>query len=72
MKGADVVMANIVQYNDWLDEVRGFLILNWDLEGHWRKSPTKKYPDPPHEGLSKLVVFTPSPPPIFKPDLLSY
>lgn len=26
MKGADVVMAGIVQYNDWLEEEVGFLI----------------------------------------------
>lgn len=27
MKGADVVMAGIVQYNDWLEEEVGFLRL---------------------------------------------
>lgn len=27
MKGADVVMAGIVQYNDWLEEEVGFLHL---------------------------------------------
>lgn len=29
MKGADVVMAGIVQYNDWLEEEVDFLHFHW-------------------------------------------
>lgn len=33
MKGADVVMAGIVQYNDWLEEEVGFLPFLEDMFG---------------------------------------
>lgn len=31
MKGADVVMAGIVQYNDWLEEEVDFLLFSQDI-----------------------------------------
>ena len=34
MKGADVVMQAIVQFNDWLEEEVGLAVLEGDGEGN--------------------------------------